>query len=127
MYNRGRSSEVSLVKKLWENGYAALRMPGSGRGQTYPHPDIIAGNGKKYLGIEVKIRADERCYFKDEDIEKLKEFGNTFGAIPYLAVRFVKRWRFFEDEDIEKTPSGYRDSFEKGQEFSQIIGDKNDR
>lgn len=93
MYNRGRNSEVTLVKKLWENGYAALRMPGSGRGQLYPHPDIIAGNGKKYLGIEVKIRADEKCYFKDEDVEKLKEFCITFGAIPYFAVRFVRRDR----------------------------------
>ncbi len=127
MYNRGRNSEVTLVKKLWENGYAALRMPGSGRGQLYPHPDIVAGNGNKYLGIEVKIRADERCYFKDEDIKKLKEFCNTFGAVPYFAVRFVRRWRFFEVKDLERTPNGYRASFEKGQEFSKMIGEEDDR
>ncbi|MCC7571991.1 MAG: Holliday junction resolvase [Candidatus Methanofastidiosum sp.] len=126
-YNRGRNSEVSLVKKLWENGYAALRMPGSGRGQLYPHPDIIAGNGKKYLGIEVKIRAENRCYFKEEDVEKLKVFCNTFGADPYFAVRFVRRWRFFRFQDLEKTPTGYRASFEKGQEFSNVIGEENDR
>jgi Holliday junction resolvase len=101
-------------------------MPGSGRGQLYPHPDIIAGNGKKYLGIEVKIRADEKCYFKEEDVEKLKEFCIIFGAIPYFAVRFVRRWRFFEVKDLEKTPSGYRASFENGKEFSKIIGDGND-
>lgn len=127
MYSRGRNSEVSLVRKLWENGYAALRMPASGRGQLYPHPDIIAGNGKNYLGIEVKIRKDERCYFKDEEIIKLKEFCKIFGATPYFAVRFVRRWQFFEVGDLEKTPTGYRASFGKGQEFSKIIGEKDDR
>ena len=86
-------------------------------------PRYNAGN-KKYLGIEVKIRADEKCYFK-EDVEKLK-VCIIFGAIPYFAVRFVRRWRFFEVKDLEKTPSGYRASFENGKEFSKIIGDGND-
>jgi len=105
MKNRGRKgtdSERELVNMLWKAGFAAIRAPASGAATKNPLPDIIAGNGKRYLSIEVKSSSKDRIYIKREDIEDLAAFSKRFGAEPYLGVKFKgERWAFILVERLD--------------------------
>ena len=54
MAKKGSAEERELVHKLWDRNFAAMRAPASGGATKIPLPDVIAGNGKIYLAIEVK-------------------------------------------------------------------------
>ena len=128
MSKTGTREERELVKMLWNAECAAMRAPASGGATKKPLPDVIAGNGKVYLAIEVKSTSLERIYINAEKINGLKEFADTFGAIPYVGVKFLrKKWRFICLEDLYQTKNmNYRVkielAFEKGLEFDEILG-----
>ncbi|MHC1604601.1 MAG: Holliday junction resolvase Hjc [Candidatus Methanofastidiosia archaeon] len=121
MYGKGAKAERDIVKKLWEMDFAAIRMPGSGRSSVVPHPDILAGNRKLYLGIEIKTTKRERYYFNQEDVKKLVDFSSRFGCHPLMGIRFVRRWRFFKIDDLAETRTGFRADFENGKDIGEII------
>lgn len=92
---KGTDSERELVNMLWRAGFAAIRSPASGAATKNPLPDIIAGNGKRYLSIEVKSSSKDRFYIKKDDIKDLVTFSKRFGAEPYLGVKFNgEKWAF---------------------------------
>lgn len=128
MSKTGSREERELVKMLWDADCAAMRAPASGGATKKPLPDVLAGNGKVYLAIEVKSTSLERIYINSEKIVGLKEFADTFGAIPYIGVKFIrKKWRFICPDDLYKTKNNnYRVNielaFDKGLEFDEIIG-----
>ncbi len=105
-YRRGASAERELIKMLEKAGFAVVRSAGSKK------VDIIAGNGRIYLCIEVKSTHEDRLYIRSEDYEKLMSFAERFGASPVIAVKFVNRgWRFFKLEDLEAGGKNYRVTF----------------
>jgi len=90
-YRRGASAERELARMLERYGYAVLRSAGSHK------VDLVAGNGRKYLCIEVKSTGSSRLYVPLEDVERLVSFAERFGGKPVVAVKFVNvGWRFFE-------------------------------
>ena len=104
MNKKGSRVERELVKMLWNADCAAMRAPASGGATKKPLPDIIAGNGKIYLAIEVKSTSAEQIYINSEKIMGLKEFSGIFGAEPYLGAKFKnKKWRFVHVDDLIKT------------------------
>ena len=108
LIKKGINVERSLVKKLWENGFATIRVPASGAGSSrYPMPDIISGNGKRYLAFEVKYTSNKILYVDKHDINELKDFSEIFGAEPYLAVKFNddKKFYFLIIDDLIMTRS----------------------
>ncbi|MCC7563379.1 MAG: Holliday junction resolvase [Methanobacterium sp.] len=128
MSKTGSREERELVKMLWDADCAAMRAPASGGATKKPLPDIIAGNGKIYLAIEVKSSSKDRIYINSDKIDALLEFSNLFGAQPYIGAKFIrKKWRFLTPETLHKTPqNNYRVdvdlAFEKGLEFDEILG-----
>ena len=84
MSKTGSREERELVKMLWDADCAAMRAPASGGATKKPLPDIIAGNGKIYLAIEVKSSSKDRIYINSEKIDALCEFAGIFGAKPYI-------------------------------------------
>ena len=128
MSKTGSREERELVKMLWAANCAAMRAPASGGATKKPLPDVIAGNGRLYLAIEVKSTSLERIYINSEKINGLKEFADIFGAKPYVGVKFLrKKWRFICLEDLYKTKNNnYRVNmelaFDKGLEFDELIG-----
>ncbi|ASJ03164.1 Holliday junction resolvase [Thermococcus profundus] len=108
-YRRGASAERELIHRLEERGFAVIRSAGSKK------VDIVAGNGKLYLCIEVKSTHSDRLYLSEEDIEKLSAFSKKFGGRAFLAVKFVNReWRFFEPDRLVKAGKTYRVSYSDG-------------
>ena len=101
-------------------------MAGSGSSQ-YPSPDIIAGNGARFLAIEVKITSDTKKYFPKEEIESLKLFAQKFGSEAWIAVKFPRApWHFVSIEDLRETDKCFVVDLpmakKKGLEFGELVG-----
>ena len=106
MVKKGSNEERDLVHKLWEKGFAAMRAPASGGATKKPLPDVLAGNNKIYLAIEVKATTKEKIYIDSHKIDALCEFSDIFGAKPYLGVKFKHtKWLFLVPDKIERTRS----------------------
>ncbi|MHA1269677.1 MAG: Holliday junction resolvase Hjc [Candidatus Helarchaeota archaeon] len=129
MVKKGINIERQLVRKLWNAGFAAIRVPASGAGSSnFPKPDIICGNGKRYLAFEVKSTKNEILYINKYDIESLTEFCEIFGAEPYLAVKFSfdKIFYFIDINELLITASkNYKITkdliIEKGITFDMLV------
>ncbi|ACJ15856.1 Holliday junction resolvase [Thermococcus onnurineus NA1] len=118
-YRRGASAERELIKMLEKAGFAVVRSAGSKK------VDIIAGNGKLYLCIEVKSTHDEKLYFSREDYEKLISFAERFGGKPIIAVKFINNgWRFFYPENLESGGKNYKVSLQTPNylTFDEVVG-----
>ncbi|MHA1278679.1 MAG: Holliday junction resolvase Hjc [Candidatus Helarchaeota archaeon] len=126
----GITAERQLVKLFWEHEFGALRVPASGAGaKSYPKPDIIAGNGKNFYAFEVKTTNTEKIYLRNDEVQELVDFSETFGCIPYVAVKFKKKsreWKFFKVSDIDRTRTGsyriaFKQDFDKGINFKTLV------
>ncbi len=128
MSKKGSREERELVRMLWEADCAAMRAPASGGATKKPLPDVIAGNGKIYLAIEVKSTSQERIYIDSGKIDALLEFSGIFGAQPYVGAKFKReKWRFVSIDNLYKTKKeNYRLdkelAFKKGIELDELIG-----
>ena len=128
MSKTGSVEERDLVNKLWDAGFAAMRAPASGGATKRPLPDVLAGNGKLYLAIEVKSTRQDHIYIDNEKIKNLIEFSEIFGATAYVGAKFIRKpWRFIKLEDLHITRSGnYRVNtdlaFSEGLDFEEITG-----
>lgn len=100
---KGSNAERELFHKFWSNGWAAVRVAGSGS-TSMPAPDILAGNVSRKLGIEVKVTKAIKQYFSNKEIEELTEFCRLFGAEPWVGVKFNSvDWYFLTLEDLQET------------------------
>jgi Holliday junction resolvase len=128
MVRKGYSEELDLVHKLWDEKFAAIRAPASGGANKRPLPDVLAGNGKKYLAIEVKTTTKDKIYIDSPQIDGLQEFCNIFGAEPYLGAKFkFTKWLFLAPDKMERTKSNnYKVeknfALENGLELDEITG-----
>ncbi|MDR1819075.1 MAG: Holliday junction resolvase [Methanobrevibacter sp.] len=128
MVKRGSKEERDLVHMFWDKGFAAMRAPASGGATKRPLPDVLAGNSKKYLAIEVKTTKSEIIYIDSSQIDGLNEFCEIFGAEPYIGVKFKNtKWLFLSIETIIKTRGqNYKVdknlALEKGLDLDEIIG-----
>ena len=122
---RGDRYERELVRMLWNAGFAAVRVPASGA-MSFPLPDVIAGNGRRYLAMEVKRRSTLPLYLTTIELEALVEFSKLFGAEPFVAVRIPKsEWRFVRPEELKRTKRGYKvddEVYFGGLDFDELVG-----
>ncbi len=125
MKSKGSRFERDLISELWKEGFAAVRVAGSGV-STYPCPDIVAGNGDVFIAIEVKMRKSLPLYISEDEIRQLKDFSIFFGARPYIALKLPrKKWRFFTIEMLEKTEKSYKideKSYGMGLQLEEVAG-----
>jgi Holliday junction resolvase len=122
--SKGTKAERDLIHMFWDAGWAAFRAAGSGS-MPVPCPDVIAGNIVRKLAIEVKVTADTTKYFTAEEINDLIKFSQTFGAEPWLGIKFDREgWHFVNPEDLKKTEKNYSVKLEvakdKGLSFEQL-------
>lgn len=116
--SKGSNAERELVHLLWAKGIAAVRVAGSGSSK-YPSPDILAGDISRRFAIECKSVAAESKYIPKQEIYDLKTFADTFGAEPWIGVRFARNeWLLLSLEDLRETAS----SFVITKDMAQIRG-----
>lgn len=103
---KGSRAERELLHMLWQSRFAVVRSAGSGL-SSYPNPDLIASNGKKYLAIECKSLKSNIKYLTKDDIKQLLSFSKKFGAEPWFGIRFDnENWYFIEPKKLEKSKNG---------------------
>ncbi len=112
---KGVRKERELVNKLHEAGFGALRAPASGGATKRGLPDVIAGNGDTYLIFECKASELQEIYISKEQIDGLLDFGQRFGALPFIAAAFnYKGWFFIDPIYLESTQRGnYKLTFKR--------------
>lgn len=118
---RGINAERELIRLLWEKGFSACRVAGSGSSR-FPSPDIIAGNAARKLAIECKTSREESRYIPKENLEQLRIFANAFGAEPWIAVRFAKNnWLFISLDDLHDTGNNFSISLENAKKKGFLL------
>lgn len=124
---KGNRTERELFHLFWNNGWAIVRAAGSGS-TPLPAPDLIASNSKKTLAIECKAIRKGKRYLDKAEIEQLELFSKTFGAEPWIGIRFDNTdWHFVQPKHIEKSKNGnYVLSKnlinKKGIKFEELVG-----
>ena len=82
-YERGRNAEYTVKRMLQDKGYFVLRSAGS-----HTPIDLLAGNGKDRLAVQVKYGGSLSAEAKKE----LLKLAKTFDATPILTRRKKGRW-----------------------------------
>jgi len=110
-YDKGRSYEYRLMLKLRRLGYFVIRAPASGGGyRKVSLPDLLAIKGGKVLGIEVKMRSDDRdIYIEKTKVERLLRIEQKYGIKMYLCVwyKLIKEFRCIELSQYSSTSNTY--------------------
>ncbi|KYK24634.1 hypothetical protein AYK26_03605 [Euryarchaeota archaeon SM23-78] len=124
--SKGSKAERDLIHLFWSKGFAAMRAAGSGSTQ-HPSPDVIAGDGKKFYAFEVKSSRDKSKYLEKDEITQLDLFANSFGARPFVAIKFDnEEWYFLRLTDLKVTPRSYVVTLDlakkKGLSFEVLTG-----
>ncbi|MBN2567151.1 Holliday junction resolvase [Candidatus Woesearchaeota archaeon] len=122
----GTAAERQLVGMFWQAGWAAVRVAGSGSSQ-HPSPDVVAGDGTRKLAIECKVTEAKAKYFPIDEIAQLETFARTFGAEPWIGIKFkTLTWYFLAVEDLDRTGTQFSASLlaakRKGLLFEELIG-----
>jgi len=104
---KGSRAERELLSMFWDTGiWGGFRTAGSGS-TPLPSPDLLVGNGKRYLAIECKSLKTKAKYLEEQQIKELIEFSKRFGAEPWIGLRFNNvGWFFIQPEKLEKTKNG---------------------
>ena len=104
---KGSRAERELLSMFWDTGiWGGFRTAGSGS-TPLPSPDLLVGNGKRYLAIECKSLKTKAKYLEEQQIKELIEFSKRFGAEPWIGLRFNNvGWFFIQHEKLEKTKNG---------------------
>lgn len=115
-----------MLGDFYNEGFVGFRAPSSGSTTDRNLPDILVGNGWNFYAIEAKSSDGDVVYIDGEEVDDLKVFANSFGAVPLIAVRFdYERWGFFYPEEMYKTEGGnYRtkkEDIEDSIEISDLI------
>jgi len=129
--SKGSKAERDLIHMFWAKGCAAMRAAGSGSTQ-HPSPDVIAGDGKRFFAFEVKSSKERTKYVAKHEINQLDLFANSFGARPFVAIKFDnEKWYFLRLTDLEVTKKSYVITLglarKKGLVFEEIIGEYKQR
>ena len=123
--HKGANAERELLHMLSEQGFAVVRVAGSGM-ISETSADLIAGNSFKRFVIECKTCKDKKRYLEKQQIADLKEFACKFGFPALIAVKFNRQgWWFIEPEKLEDTGKGlaiYLEDIQKiGKSFDEIV------
>ena len=104
---KGSRAERELLSMFWDTGiWGGFRTAGSGS-TPLPSPDLLVGNGNRYLAIECKSLKTKAKYLEEQQIKELIEFSKRFGADPWIGLRFNNvEWFFIQPEKLEKTKNG---------------------
>jgi Holliday junction resolvase len=130
MKRKGTRAERELLHMFHDNGWIGVRSAGSGSTSLLA-PDILVGNGKRYLAIECKSIARRSKYFYRDELKQVGDFGKKFGAESWIGIRFDKlKWFFIRVNDIKRGKKGKGKCYvitldfarKKGLTFPELIG-----
>jgi Holliday junction resolvase len=107
---------------MFENkGFAVVRSAGS-------HGiDLIVGKKGKIYAFECKTTSKEKFYISKEDVDKLINFSETFGAHPYIALKMNGKILFINPHLLTTSGKNYSLDYYKicpiATDFKELVGE----
>ncbi len=96
----GSNAERELLRKIWNVGWACIRVAGSGS-TGFPAPDLVLMRDGRSILIEVKSTRNGSIYIREEQLYELNHLREISRAEVYIAAKFVGNgWYFFKLDDI---------------------------
>jgi len=115
MKRNASNYERNLLRKLWDCGFVAFRIAGSGS-SSYPSADIIAIKNEKVYVFEVKTTRSEKIYINPSQMWELERIRES-GVKIFIAVRFINKlreWRFIDFSILENNKISLEFAKERG-------------
>ena len=101
MKRNASNYERDLLRRLWDLGFVAFRIAGSGS-SSYPSADVIAVKSGKVYVFEVKTTRSNRVYINQSQLWELEKILSE-GIDVFVAVRFIgslREWRLLKLQDV---------------------------
>lgn len=106
-YNKGANAERELIKILDKEGFAVLRVAGSGV-NPIPCPDVVALKKGRIIAFECKAKKGEYLSIAHAQLEEEIDWSEKAGAEFIVAWKVPRKgWLFFKAEDFRKTDKFY--------------------
>jgi Holliday junction resolvase len=120
-YKKGSNFERELKKMFESKGFAVVRSAGS-------HGiDLIVGKKGKIYAFECKTTSKEKFYISKEDVDKLINFSETFGAHPYIALKMNGKILFINPHLLTTSGKNYSLDYYKicpiATDFKELVGE----
>lgn len=120
-YKKGSNFEREL-KKMFENkGFAVIRSAGS------HGVDLVVGKRGIIYAFECKITSKEKFYISKDDVNKLIDFSETFGACPYIALKMNGEILFINPYLLTTSGKNYSLEYHKicpiATDFKELVGE----
>lgn len=125
-YTKGANAERELIQMLWQKGFAAARMAGSGK-NVLPMPDLIALGKNKKLIFECKAWDKSSLTIETLKMNELFEWQKRSNVELVIAWKVPhKGWLFLLPKHLHKTPKSHsislKDAFSKGIKLEALLG-----
>lgn len=123
-YNKGANAERELLKLLDTNGFAVLRVAGSGS-NPLPCPDAVALKNGKAIAFECKAKKGIYLAISIEQIEEELAWAKKAGAKFLVAWKIPRKgWVFLDISSFRKRGKNFMikldEAFKKAISFEKI-------
>ncbi len=105
-YRKGAEAERELIHRLFDAGFAVVRVAGSGK-SSLPAPDILALSPQKKFAIEVKAWASDQLSISKPQMLELADWCHRAGVTPLVAWKVPRNWFFLRPEDLHETGKAF--------------------
>ena len=106
-YRKGANAERELLQLLHREGYAVVRVAGSGASKL-PAPDCLALKKDKQFAFECKAWKGNYLSISKEQMQSLLAWSKQAGVPVYIAWRIPRKgWLFIEPTAFKEGPKSY--------------------
>jgi len=124
-YNKGANAERELLRLLYNEGFAVVRVAGSGASK-FPEPDCLAFRKSQKFAFECKARSGRYLHIPKEQMESLIMWSRQADLPAYIAWKIShKGWLFIRPEDFAVRKKSYAIDIEtamkKGKTFEEFV------
>ncbi len=125
-YRKGANAERELLHLFYKEGFAVLRVAGSGA-SSLPCPDCLALSKGKKFAFECKYWKGNHLSIPKRQMESLLQWSEQSGIPVYIAWRMPREgWLFIKPESFRQSDKAYIISVKEakrfGKSFNVLLG-----
>lgn len=125
-YKKGANAERELLRIFYKEGFAVVRVAGSGA-SSMPCPDCIALSKRMKFAFECKSWKGNHLTIPKEQMESLLFWSEKAGLNVYIAWKVPREgWLFISPKEFKKTEKAYTISLKEakrsGKNLDLLLG-----
>jgi len=120
-YNKGASAERELIHTLFDNGFAVLRVAGSGV-SPLPSPDVVALKGGRIIAFECKAWKGAHLAIPVVTMQDEMNWAKVAGAEFFIGWKIPREgWLFVKAENFHNAGKNYMLSLEEARKHTTTL------